>query len=90
MPELQKQLVQIYGTRINIIINHYISSFWKARIIKTPREFTGYERLKNKGLMLIDEYEGKINQSNKTMMIISNHLKLQHKLNSIQEDWLNS
>ena len=24
MPELQKQLVQIYGTRINIIINHYI------------------------------------------------------------------
>ena len=40
--------------------------------------------------MLIDEYEGKINQSNKTMMIISNHLKLQHKLNSIQEDWLNS
>lgn len=88
MPDLQKQLVQIYGTKINIIIGHFISTFWKARIINNPKEFSGYNRLKEKGLMLIDEYEGKINQSNKTMMIISNHLKLQHKLNSIQEDWL--
>jgi hypothetical protein len=90
MPELQKHLVQIYGTKINIIISHFISTFWKARIINTPKEFSEYDRLKEKGLMLIDEYEGKINQSNKTMMIISNHLKLQHKLNSIQNDWLNS
>ena len=88
MPELQKHLVQIYGTKINTIINLYVSSFWKARILKNSNEFNEYDRLKNRGLMLIDEYEDKINQSNKTMMIISNHLKLQHELNSIQEDWL--
>lgn len=90
MPELQQQLVQIYGTRIMTIVNHFISTFWKMKIFRNPDEFDDYDRLKDKGLKLIDEYEGKLNQANKTMMIIRYHLKLKHTLNIIQDDWLDA
>lgn len=90
MPELQKQLVQIYGTRIMITVNRFVSTFWKTRIFKSPDEFDNYEWLKNKGVKLIDKYEGELNQSNKTMMVVHNHLKSKHAMNQIQEDWLDA
>lgn len=88
MPELQKQLIQIYGLRIMRVINIFISTFWKIRILKRPEEFNDYDLIKDKGLSLIDEYEGRFNQANKTMMVVYNHLKMQHSINMIQEDWL--
>lgn len=88
MPELQKQLIQIYGLRIMRVINIFISTFWKIRILKRPKEFNDYDLIKDKGLSLIDEYEGRFNQANKTMMVVYNHLKMQHSINMIQEDWL--
>lgn len=90
MPELQQQLVQIYGTRIMTIVNHFISTFWKMKIFRNPDEFDDYDRLKDRGLKLIDEYEGKLNQANKTMMVIRYHLKLKHTMNIIQDDWLDA
>ena len=88
MPELQKQLMQIYGFRIMRVINVFISTFWKARIIAESKGFNDYNRIKDKGLNLIDEYEGKFNQANKTMMVVYHHLKMTHSINRVQEDWL--
>lgn len=90
MPELQKQLVQVYGVRIMTIVNRFITTFWKMKIFRNPNEFNEYDLLKDKGLKLIDEYENKLNQANKTMNIISHHLKSESKMNTIQEDWLNA
>lgn len=90
MPDLQKHLVQIYGLRIRSTINQFVSVFWKNRIFKNPEGFVGYDELKDKGLKKINEYRDKINLANKTMMVVSYHLKGVHKLNTIQEDWLDS
>lgn len=90
MPELQKQLVQIYGTRIITIINLFISTFWKTKVFRNPEEFVDYGHLKKRGLKIINEHEGRLNQANKTMMVIRYHLRLDHKMNGIQENWLDS
>ena len=90
MPELQKQLVQIYGTRIITIINLFISTFWKTKVFRNPEEFVDYGHLKKRGLKIINEHEGRLNQANKTMMVIRYHLRLDHKMNRIQENWLDS
>lgn len=73
-----------------ITVNRFVSTFWKTRIFKSPDEFDNYEWLKNKGVKLIDKYEGELNQSNKTMMVVHNHLKSKHTMNQIQEDWLDA
>ena len=88
LPKLQEQLVQVMGPRVNAVINLFISTFWKVKILRNPNEFTEYEYLKDKGLKMIDRYEGKTNQANHTMFIISQHLKNPIKLNSYQEKWL--
>lgn len=71
-------------------VNHFISTFWKMKIFRNPDEFDDYDRLKDRGLKHIDEYEGKLNQANKTMMVIRYHLKLKHTMNIIQDDWLDA
>lgn len=88
LPKLQEQLVQVVGPCVNAVINLFISTFWKVKILRNPNEFTEYEYLKDKGLKMIDRYEGKTNQANHTMFIISQHLKNPIKLNSYQEKWL--
>lgn len=88
IPELQKQLVKIYGFKIIAIFNRFISTYWKMKIFKNPEEFKNYEHLKDGGVKLINEYDGKLEQANKTMMVISYHLKQEHKMNNTQEDWL--
>ena len=88
LPNLEKQLVQILGSRVIGIINHFVSSFWKTKIMLKPEEFANYEYLRNKGIKVINEYEGKANQANHTMLVVSNHLKKGFTLNDVQEDWL--
>ena len=67
-------------------MHHY--HFWKAKILTAPNEFKDYKHLREKGLPLIEEYEGKINQANHTMLIVSNHINQLIKLNDPQEDWM--
>ena len=88
LPNLEKQLVQVLGSRVIGIINHFVSSFWKTKIMLTPEEFANHEFLRTKGIKVIDEYEGKVNQANHTMLVVSNHLKKSFTLNNVQEDWL--
>ena len=88
LPKLQEQLEQIMGSRVNALINLFVSAFWKIRILRNPNEFVDYAHLKDKGLRLINEYEGNTNQANHTMFIISHHLKDPIKMNSDQEKWL--
>ena len=88
LPMLEKQLIQILGEDIKPIINHFVADFWKAKILTAPNEFKDYKFLREKGLPLIGEYEGKINQANHTMLIVSNHINKLIKLNGLQEDWM--
>lgn len=88
LPMLEKQLTQILGEDIKPIINHFVTDFWKAKILTAPNEFKDYKHLREKGLPLIEEYEGKINQANHTMLIVSNHINQLIKLNDQQEDWM--
>lgn len=88
LPMLEKQLIQILGEDIKPIINHFVTDFWKAKILTAPNEFKDYEFLREKGLPLIEKYEGKINQANHTMLIVSNHINKLIKLNGLQEDWM--
>lgn len=88
LPMLEKQLIQILGEDIKPIINHFVTDFWKAKILTDPNEFKDYEFLREKGLPLIEKYEGKINQANHTMLIVSNHINKLIKLNGLQEDWM--
>lgn len=90
LPKLQEQLEQIMGSRVNALINLFVSTFWKIKILRNPNEFVEYAYLKDKGLRLINEYEGKTNQANHTMFIISHHLKYPIKMNSDQEKWLDA
>lgn len=84
LPMLEKQLIQILGEDIKPIINHFVTDFWKAKILTAPNEFKDYEFLREKGLPLIEKYEGKINQANHTMLIVSNHINKLIKLNGLQ------
>ena len=88
LPMLEKQLIQILGEDIKPIINHFVTDFWKAKILTAPNEFKDYKFLREKGLPLIEKYEGKINQANHTMLIVSNHINKLIKLNGLQEDWM--
>lgn len=88
LPMLEKQLIQILGEDIKPIINHFVADFWKAKILTAPNEFKDYKFLREKGLPLIGEYEGNINQANHTMFIVSNHINKLIKLNDLQEDWM--
>lgn len=88
LPMLEKQLIQILDEDIKPIINHFVADFWKAKILTAPNEFKDYKFLREKGLLLIGEYEGKINQANHTMLIVSNHINKLIKLNDLQEDWM--
>jgi hypothetical protein len=88
LPRLEQQLIMILGDGGLPIINHFIVDFWKAKILNSPDEFSDYQRLFDKGLHLINEYEGKENQGNHTMFIVSHHLKGDLSLNSEQETWL--
>lgn len=84
----EKQLIQILGEEIKPIINHFVTDFWKAKILTAPNEFKDYKFLREKGLPLIEKYQGKINQANHTMFIVSNHINKLIKLNDLQEDWM--
>ena len=88
LPMLEKQLIQILGEDIKPIINHFVTDFWKAKILTAPNEFKDYKFLREKGLPLIEKYEGKINQANHTMLIVSNHINKLIKLNGLQEGWM--
>lgn len=90
LPKLEEQLVQILGSRIRIVINRFVSAFWKMKIIMHPEEFNNYAHLQDKGMKVIDSYEGKDNQANHTMLVVSNHLKKNFSLNQIQENWLDA
>lgn len=88
LPILEKQLIQILDEDIKPIINHFVTDFWKAKILTAPNEFKDYKFLREKGLPLIEKYEGKINQANHTMLIVSNHINKLIKLNGLQEGWM--
>jgi hypothetical protein len=88
IPHLEKQLGQILDHDAIEIVNRFLADFWKARILQTPSDFVNYQRLRDRGLNLIDEYEGKDNQGNHTMFIVSHHLKIEPNLNLEQEKWL--
>ena len=90
LPSLQQRLEQIVGHRVNAVINKFVSTFWKVKILRCPNEFVDYTFLKNKGLKSIDKYNGKTNQANHTMLIIRDHLSEVINLNSLQEKWLDS
>ncbi len=88
LPMLEEQLIQILGEDVIPIVNHFVTDFWKAKILTAPNEFKNYKFLREKGLPLIEEYEGKINQANHTMFIVSNHINKRIKLNDSQEIWM--
>ena len=88
LPMLEGQLIQILGEEVTPIVNHFVTDFWKAKILTAPNEFNNYKFLREKGLPLIEEYEGKANQANHTMLIVSNHVNKLTKLNVSQEDWI--
>ena len=88
LPLLEKQLIQILGEDIKTIINHFVTDFWKAKILTAPNEFKEYNFLREKGLRLIESYEGKNNQANHTMLIVRNHVDIQINLNETQENWM--
>ena len=88
MPVLEKQLIQILGEEVRSIVNRFIGDFWRAKILTAPGEFEGYQHLRDKGLPLIESYEGKPNQANHTMLVVSNHVKLTNGLTTEQERWM--
>ena len=88
MPLLEKQLIQILGEDVRSIVNRFVADFWRAKILTAPGEFEGYQHLKDKGLPLIESYEGKPNQANHTMLVVSNHVVVKNGLNAEQERWM--
>lgn len=85
---LEKDLVNIFGQDIKYLINDFISSFWRARILTSPEQFVNYELLSNKGMKKIEEYTKQQNGANRIMFVISNHLPKEVNLVRQQEDWL--
>ncbi len=41
---LENDLMNIFGQDIKYLINDFISSFWRARILTSPEQFANYER----------------------------------------------
>ena len=85
---LEKDLVNLFGQDIKYLINDFISSFWRARILTSPEQFVNYELLSNKGMKKIEEYTKQQNGANRIMFVISNHLPKEVNLVRQQEDWL--
>lgn len=85
---LESDLVKVIGSEMKTVINDFIVSFWKARIMTSPEDFVNYEFLVGKGLKVIDDYEGKDNQTNHTMLVVRYHLPYKVNLNDEQENWL--
>ena len=88
LPSLEQHLVQILGKASKPIINRFVADFWKAKILRSPNEFTNYKHLCEKGLPLIFKYEGKDSLANHTMYMVQYHLKGTPPLNPMQEKWL--
>ena len=88
LPLLEKQLIQILGEDVRVIVNRFVADFWRAKILTAPGEFTGYQHLREKGLPLIEAYEGKKNQANHTMLVVSNHVESEKGLTDEQERWM--
>lgn len=88
LPSLEKHFMQILGKEAITIVNRFIADLWKAKILNSPDEFSDYKRLYDKGLPLIDEYEGKDNLGNHTMFMVQYHLKGKITLQPEQEKWL--
>lgn len=88
LPSLDKHFEQILGKEAKRIINHFVADFWKAKIMQSPEEFTDYRHLYEKGLPLIEQYEGKENQANHTMYAVQYHLKGNLYLKQEQEAWM--
>ena len=55
LPMLEGQLIQILGEEVIPIVNHFVTDFWKAKILTAPNEFNDYKFLREKGLPLIEE-----------------------------------
>lgn len=87
---LESDLVKVVGGQVKAVINEFIASFWRYRILTKPEEFVNYTFLVGKGMKLIDEYEGKDNQANHTMLVVRHHLPYEVNLNALQEEWLDS
>lgn len=85
---LESDLLKVVGGEVKAVVNEFIASFWRARILTKPEEFVNYTFLASKGLKLIDEYEGKENQANHTMFIVRYHLPFEVRMNELQEEWL--
>ena len=87
---LENDLVKVMGDSIKEVLNRFVSSFWKARIMTSPEEFRDSAFLASKGLKLIEDYNGKMNQANHTMMIVRTHLLQEVRMNEMQEKWLDT
>lgn len=88
--KLESDLVKVVGSEVKAVVNEFIVSFWRARILTKPEEFVNYSFLANKGMKIIDEYEGKENQANHTMFVVRHHLPYEVNLNDLQEEWLDA
>lgn len=87
---LESDLVRVIGTEVKTVINEFIASFWRARLLTKPEEFINYPFLVSKGMKIIDDYEGKENQANHTMFVVRHHLPYEVNLNGQQEEWLDA
>lgn len=87
---LESDLVKVIGSEVKAVINEFVASFWRSRILTKPEEFVKYSFLASKGTKIIDEYEGKDNQANHTMFVIRHHLPFEVNLNALQEEWLDA
>lgn len=85
---LESELLKIVGPDVKVLINDFISAFWRARILTAPEEFKDYKFLASKGMNIIEEYNGKENQANHTMFVVRFHLPHDVSLNDLQEKWL--
>lgn len=87
---LESDLMKVVGGEVKAVVNEFIASFWRSRILTKPKEFVNYSFLASKGMKIIDEYEGKVNQANHTMFVIRHHLPYEVNLNTLQEEWLDA
>lgn len=87
---LESDLVKVIGSEVKTVINEFVASFWRSRILTKPEDFVNYAFLASKGMKIIDEYEGKDNQANHTMFVIRHHLPHDVSLNAQQEEWLDA
>lgn len=87
---LESDLIKVVGGEVKTVINEFVASFWRARILTKPEEFVNYPFLASKGMKIIDEYEGKENQANHTMFVVRHHLPYEVNMNELQERWLDA